>query len=85
MKTEYEYIYFAKLPPKPKTVVYECRSIKTTESLGVVRWYGPWRQYCFFPGKDTIFNVGCMSDVIDFIKQLPRATRRKKEEDDEYR
>ena len=36
--------------------------------LGVVKWFGRWRQYCFFPGNDTIFNPGCMDDIATFCR-----------------
>jgi len=84
MKTEYQYIHFAKTAEKPKTVVYECRNNRSGEVLGEVKWYGPWRQYCFHvaggaPYTTAIFNVGCMKDICDFIEQLPRKTSRKKD------
>ena len=40
------------------------------EALGGVQWYGPWRQYCFFPEIDTVFNIGCLNDINHFIGQL---------------
>jgi hypothetical protein len=31
--------------------------------LGVIKWYGQWRQHCFFPEPDTLFNVTCLHDI----------------------
>jgi len=70
MKVAYKYIYFIKIENKPKTSVWHCLSQSSHAVLGVVKWYGPWRQYCFFPEPDTIFNVGCHKDIDDFIGQL---------------
>jgi hypothetical protein len=70
MKTEYKYIYFVKLTERPKTSVYACMNSRSGTAIGLVRWYGPWRQYCFFPEPNCVFNVGCMDDIKDFIGQL---------------
>lgn len=79
MKTEYQYIRFEKVAEKPKTAVYACLNIHSGDELGEVKWYGPWRQYCFFPAVLlAVFNVSCLQDICHFIKQLPRKTRRVK-------
>lgn len=70
MITDYKYIYFVKIEDKPKTSVWWCRSKKNGGILGEVKWYGPWRQYCFFPEPDTVFNVTCHDDINNFIRQL---------------
>ena len=67
---KYEFIYFVLIEQKPKTGVYECRNNSSNIVLGIVKWYGPWRQYCFFPSGDTIFNVSCLDDIKDFIHKL---------------
>jgi hypothetical protein len=36
--------------------------------LGIVRWYGAWRAYCFWPSSETIFNEGCLDDIAAFCK-----------------
>ena len=70
MKTEYQYIHFVVVKVLPKTSVWNCYNTKSGDMLGVVKWHPSWRQYCFFPVVDTLFNVGCMNDVIHFITQL---------------
>lgn len=73
MLVEYEYIYFLKDVVRgegKKTSVWDCHNKRSDYVLGVVKWYGPWRQYCFFPQAETIFNVGCMQDVCEFIDKL---------------
>jgi hypothetical protein len=70
MKTIFKYIHFELEEEKQKTNVYYCRNNKSNEILGVVKWYGSWRQYSFFPFKNTVFSTGCLNDIISFIKQL---------------
>ena len=53
-----------------KTGIYAVDNKKTGDMLGVIRWHGAWRQYCFFPMGETIFNTDCMQYLIDFIKDL---------------
>lgn len=38
--------------------------------IGIIRWYFNWRQYVFEPDGNTIWNVGCLQDVIDVINQV---------------
>jgi hypothetical protein len=81
-KTHYRYIYFVQiysLSKKRKTMQWDCRGWHSDQSLGQVKWYGPWRQYCFFPGADTVFNVGCMNDICNFIGQLMADRKKEKE------
>lgn len=70
MITDYKYIYFTKIEDKPKTSVWQCRSKRNGGLLGIVRWYGPWRQYAFLPAPDTIFNISCNEAINNFIRQL---------------
>ena len=57
-------------PPRRKTRVIEVRSRSTGAHLGTLKWYGAWRQYVFYPQPHTIFNVGCMRDLMVAIETL---------------
>ena len=70
MKTRYKFIYFIHVANKPKTSVWHCLNNGSDSLLGGIEWYGPWRQYCFFPEFDTVFNVSCLEDINHFIGQL---------------
>lgn len=35
-------------------------------ALGKIQWYGPWRKYCFFPFRNTIFEQTCLTDIAQF-------------------
>ena len=72
MKTEFKYIRFELIDKKPKTSVYGCYSVRSNDLLAKIAWYGSWRQYCFYPACETIFNVGCMNDIIEFIQELSK-------------
>ena len=36
-------------------------------ALGQVRWYAPWRRYCFMPATATVFDASCLSEIVEFI------------------
>lgn len=78
---DYEYIYFNRIKTKKmilrKTSIWSCMSKRGRDLLGIVKWYGPWRQYCFFPTDPTVFSAGCMADIIDFIKKADDERRGK--------
>lgn len=51
-----------------KTEVAIITNVITGTELGQIRWYGPWRKYCFYPKSDIVFDVGCLGEVIDQIQ-----------------
>jgi hypothetical protein len=65
-----KYIHFQLLEKKTKTNVYLCLNNKSKDCLGPIKWYPSWRQYCFFPSVNTVFNKGCMEDINGFIDQV---------------
>jgi hypothetical protein len=52
-----------------KTNVWLVDSLKSDFLLGEIKWYSSWRQYCFFPTPDSLFNSGCLKDIQGFIKR----------------
>ncbi len=70
MITDYKYIYFIKVEDRPKTTVWHCLNKRNDGLLGVIQWYGAWRQYCFMPKGNTVFSVSCQDDIKHFISQL---------------
>lgn len=43
--------------------------------LGCIKWYGPWRRYCFFPVAGTVYSSGCLKDISEFIKREMKARK----------
>ena len=56
--------------PGHKTKVWEIIGARGGMALGEVRWLGPWRQYVFSPGPDTLFNAGCLEDMAKFLMSV---------------
>jgi hypothetical protein len=72
-----KYLCFEELAEKPKTKQF---AVKNTLGfvLGCVKWYAPWRKYCFFNAAvELVFDAGCLAEIKDFIDEL--MSERKKE------
>jgi hypothetical protein len=71
---EYEtskYLCFEELESKTKTKQFAVRNKTQSFILGYVKWYGPWRRYCFFIDKSgLVFDAECLADIQDFLKNL---------------
>lgn len=88
VKTKYEviketkYLRFTKLerPTKKKTDDVLITSISSGTILGFIRWYGPWRQYCFYPEGETIWNKGCLDDINEVMFKMNKEHHREKNE-----
>lgn len=65
-----KYLEFRLLEQKPKTEVIQVLSKQDGSSLGIVKWFGRWRQYAFFPEDGTVFNTDCLNDIQSYIKGL---------------
>jgi len=72
MKTIYKYIFFTLEAENPKTKVWAVRNKGSQDKLGIIQWYGPWRQYCYFPCVQAVYSIGCLRDIIDFIESISK-------------
>ncbi len=50
-----------------KTRAWIVRSVRRDSRLGEIRWYGSWRQYCFFPEARSVWSHDCLAQVQTFI------------------
>lgn len=72
----YKYIYFVEKPSGGKTKVFACINNRSGAQLGSVHWYGAWRQYCYFPAPECVYNAGCLDDISEFIGALMKERRK---------
>lgn len=52
------------------TTRYRIMAKKPPHLIGWIRWYGPWREWCFLPCEGTVWTATCLSDVLYAVKQL---------------
>ena len=68
--TENKYLEFFRAGDTGKTEVYDVLSKSKGFVLGHIKWYGPWRQYCFYPSPQCVFNRDCLETIREFIQNL---------------
>ena len=75
---EYQFLYFVERDSKPKTKVFEVRNKMFNTFLGEIKWYAPWRKYCYFsPQSEFVYDAGCLADIADFLNDLMAERRQK--------
>ena len=69
---ESEFIYVEKVElPKRKTPIYKLFSMSNHDiKLGEIKWFGAWRQYCFYPEENTIFDRKCLTYINNFLEEV---------------
>lgn len=74
----YKYFSVNPQPQKPgrKTREYFIVNKSQGARLGVIKWYGAWRQYSVFIESETVWNAGCFANVQDFLKRLKEERQR---------
>ena len=75
-----KYLEFSTIEEKPKTKIIRVWSRKSGDRLGLIKWFGRWRQYAFFPEDNTIFNTECLEDIRIYIKGMMEERRETKKE-----
>lgn len=45
-------------------------------SLGEVKWYGPWRQYTLWTILGTVFNRDCLTALAGFLHEVNEEHRK---------
>jgi hypothetical protein len=81
MLREFEYITIMLhgLSNSGKTSIFAVANKKSRDGLGVILWYGPWRQYVFVPtlSYETVYSPGCLRDIADFLRETTDEHREK--------
>ena len=68
---ETQYLVFEDMEVKKrKTKLIAIRNKNSDDIIGYIEWYPSWRQYCFFPEFDTVWNMVCLNDVQEVIQKL---------------
>lgn len=70
MKTRYKYIHFVNALDADKNPSFMCYNNKNDSVLGWVEYYKPWKQYVFEGKGGCVFNISCLNDIANFMKQM---------------
>jgi len=79
MKCKYKHIHFVRANKQnPRTWIYIVRANYDHALLGIIKWYAQWRQYGFYPEKETVFEKTCLRDIKNFCIDLNERQRLKR-------
>jgi hypothetical protein len=53
-----------------KTPIYEIYSKLSNTLIGEIKWYGAWRQFCFFPVENTVWDTKCLTSLTNYIQAI---------------
>lgn len=65
-----KYMDFIPMNQERKTEIVQVANKKSGFVLGHIRWFGAWRQYCFMPSPNSVFNTGCLNAINAQINEL---------------
>lgn len=63
------FVEFENLRPTGSTRIVRVRN-KEGVTLGIIKFWGSWRQYTFHPQSETVFNNGCLNEIVAKIEEL---------------
>jgi hypothetical protein len=66
------YLEFTFIKKLPKTSLWAVGTKVGLFILGIIRWYGPWHQYCFFPEPKMVFSKEYLSEITEFINSIKK-------------
>lgn len=73
-----EYIYIIKeTQVNRKTPILHICSKLSRDEIGIIKWYGAWRKFCFFPYPETIWDEKCLMALNNFLIQYNKDWREK--------
>lgn len=55
--------------PERRTDQWEVITTSSCETVGLVKWFGRWRAYAFFPNPETVYERQCLRDIADFCEK----------------
>lgn len=68
------YIFFRNVgtTKSGKTSIWHVTPEHSTEPLGVVKWFGRWRKYSFFPAVETVYEETCLREIGQFCETITK-------------
>ena len=58
-----------------KTPIYHIISKNSEDEIGIIKWFGAWRKYCFFPNGNTVWDNKCLQYIINFLNEKNKIRR----------
>jgi hypothetical protein len=68
--TQKTFLRFREQPASGTTSIHAVLSVANDVPLGVIKWRSGWRRYVFEPCHFTVFDAGCLAEIVTFITDL---------------
>lgn len=69
------FLTFNELSPLAKTKVIGVQNKDSGVGLGLIKFWGAWRQYTFQPYEDTVLNSDCMTEITAKLDEMNKSIR----------
>lgn len=69
------FLTFNELSPLAKTKVIGVQNKDSGVGLGLIKFWGAWRQYTFQPYENTVLNSDCMIEIIAKLDEMNKDIR----------
>lgn len=69
------HLIFKEFSSTSKTKKYNVYSAHDGSNLGMVAWYGGWRQYVFYPQDGVMWSHDCLTELAAYMKKLMEARK----------
>lgn len=77
-----QYLSFEQIGDTGKTRSWSVNSRMHGDRRGLVKWFGRWHQYTFFPESETVFCASCLLDIYEFLRRAMRDRKATKRHED---
>lgn len=67
---KFKFITVRETPNKGKTRRFLVFNNRSRDLLATIEWYGSWRQYVLYFHSGTVWNNGCLENVLEVLKYL---------------
>jgi len=64
------FIHIENIEPREGRTAYAVVNSKSRQRLGTVEWYRYWGKYVLIPLKNTVWDVGCLESIVEFIGNI---------------
>lgn len=72
------HLKFDEIKDTGKTKVWEIENRHHGTTIGIIKWNGGWRKYCFYPYEDTMYDKKCLNRIAEFMDEQMEERRNKR-------
>lgn len=63
------YLVFNEQNYTSKTKIVYVENLQN-QQLAIIKWYAPWRKYCFIPNSEIIFDSKCLNEMLLYLDKI---------------